>query len=164
MWRTNSLKKTLMLRKIEGKRRRGQQRMRWLDGITDSVDMSLSKLQVLMMDREAWCAAVHGVSKSRTQLSDWTELRFQQYMNQELPDVKAGFWRGRGNRDKLPKFVVSWRNQYRSRKISTSASLIMPKPLTVWITINCGKFFKDGSTRPPYLSAEKSVYKSRSNS
>ena len=74
-WRTDSFEKTLMLGKIEGGRRRGQQRMKWLDGIADSMDMSLSKLQELVINRESWRAAVHGVLKCHTGLSDWTELK-----------------------------------------------------------------------------------------
>ena len=83
MQRADSFKKTLMLGKIEGRRRRGRQRMRWLDGITDSMDMGLGRLRQLVMDREVWYAAVHRIAKSRTQLRDWTKLNWIEYALQQ---------------------------------------------------------------------------------
>ena len=116
MWRTDSLEKILMLGKFEGRRRRGWQRMRWLDGVTNSIDMSLSKLQELVMDREAWPAAVHGVAKSQTWLSNWTDS-----LN------KANFL--------FPPALVSWVLPFRQRTAGPEFIMRGSKNESLWLGV-----------------------------
>ena len=109
MGRVDSLEKTLMLGGVGGRRRRGQQRMRWMDGITDSMGMSLSKLQEMVMDREAWCAVIHGVAMSQTRLRDWTELNWTELRDTRVVGSISRSWRPPGKGNGTYYSILAWK-------------------------------------------------------
>ena len=127
MWRASSLEKTLMLGKTEGRRRRGWPRMRWLDGITDSMDVSLSELREMVMNREAWHAVIHGVTKSRTWLSDWTKLKPCPI---GPPKIGGSWWRGLTDCGPLEKGMA---NHYSILALRTSWTVWKGKKIGHWV-------------------------------